>query len=108
MAAQVIDAHEGPRLHSIDIEESMQMIDLMLQDAGMPALGLNSLRLTQLVPIFDDHLPRPFHQRAESGEAQAALEKLHLLVGLIDNAWVDENLKRNGLALAFRQPVGGD
>ena len=61
------------------------MIDLMLQNARVPALGLQAARLAPLIPIFDGHLSRTFHQCAEPAQAQAAFEKFHLLFGLFDD-----------------------
>src|SRR5580658_4405078 len=88
--AEVVDAHEGSRLHMIDVEAAIQMIDLMLQDAGIPALSLHAPRLAAFIQVFDGHLPRTFHQGAETGQTEAAFKEIHALFGLLDNARIDQ------------------
>src|SRR5271165_1897376 len=38
----IVDGRERARVHPVDVERSVQVIDLMLQDARVPALGIDS------------------------------------------------------------------
>jgi hypothetical protein len=41
--------HEGPRIHTVDVEPAMEMVDLVLQDARMPPPCLDADRFGALV-----------------------------------------------------------
>ena len=50
----------------------MQMIDLMLQDARIPARRLDDLGISFVIQTVDPHLARPLHHGRKPGQAQAA------------------------------------
>src|SRR5688572_7376822 len=67
--------HERARQHAVDIEAPVQVVDLVLEDAGVPAARLDLDRLGALVQAGDPDGGVPGRQRPEAGDAQAALEE---------------------------------
>jgi hypothetical protein len=52
-AGPVVEGGEGAGQHAIDVEGALEMIDFVLEDAGVPAGGLDELRFGALVEVLD-------------------------------------------------------
>src|SRR5258708_3961957 len=73
----VFGAREGARHHAVDIEGSVQVVDLMLQDARVPATRLNADLLPLMIEAFHPHGTRTWHSCRVSPHTQAAFTKVH-------------------------------
>ncbi len=67
--------HESARVHAVDVERAVQVIDLVLQDAGVPALGVDKLWFAVFIEIAHAHAAVARHLGGVSGDAEAALEE---------------------------------
>ena len=55
MTPQVIEVRKRARLHTVDIQTTLQVIDLVLQYPREPAGGLEALRPGVFVEVFDGY-----------------------------------------------------
>src|SRR5580658_6154813 len=74
---EVFAPHERSRQHPVDVKRAVEMVDLVLQNAGIPAAGVNRHRLGALVQAIDSDGKRARHNGGEPGQAQASLEKFN-------------------------------
>ena len=79
------------------------MIDLVLQDAGVPASGIDLLRNSKLVEIVHPDPAVSRHLGGVSGDAEAALEEIDLRVAVHFQPGINEYVEGNALALALAQ-----
>src|SRR5262245_44056964 len=61
---QVLNRCKGARLHAINVQMTVQVVDLMLQNARKPTRRLQTFRLALFVEAFDDYAASAFHQCA--------------------------------------------
>src|SRR5688572_13103763 len=104
---QGLGGHERARLHAVDVDDAVQVIDLVLQDAGVPAAGPDRPRRARLVEALDPHGVRTGDHGDEAGEAQAALEVADRGVVLGHQHRVDDDVERHRLALAGAALLAG-
>jgi hypothetical protein len=62
-------------LHSINVKSAMQVIDLVLEDAGMPSRCMDDPRLSTLVQAMHAYFFRSPVPRGETRQTQAAFEE---------------------------------
>src|ERR1700693_1839122 len=84
------------------------MINFVLEDARVPAGGLDELRLGALVEVFDANSACPWDDGGKTGEAEAAFVEIFLFVAGVGDHWIDDHVKRDGAALSFGEVVGGE
>ncbi len=94
----VLARHEGARLHAVNVEPAIQVIDFMLQDAGVPALGFDELWLAALIEAVHADTAEARHLGGVTFHAQAAFEELELRIVGNFQSWIDEDVKGNGAA----------
>src|ERR1039458_2662936 len=85
----------------------MQVIDFMLQDAGVPSRSFNEARRTCFVQALHTHLTRARHNCGEAGHAEASLEELYIGRGLLVHHRVNDRMEGNWPALALSDLLGG-
>src|SRR5690349_7892954 len=62
MAGEILHGRERSRVHPVDVHRAVQVIDLVLQDTRVPALGHDRLRLAILIETLDESTCGPGHQ----------------------------------------------
>src|SRR5277367_3666102 len=67
-AGVVVEGGEGAGLHAVNVERAVEVIDFVLQDAGVPTGGWDGLRLTVLVQILDSNASRPGDDGGKAGK----------------------------------------
>ena len=96
------------RLHPVEKELSVQVIDLVLQRTGLETARLDCLRLPGARQSLDDDLGRAPNVGGEVGNAQATLS-CDLGSGRKHDAGVDEQyLPGAGIALGVERDVNDD
>ena len=78
--SQIFHGGKRTRLHPVDVEPPVQVIDLVLQNTREPAGGFQAPRLGLFVEVFDGDAMRALDQRAEARDAQAALKEIDRLL----------------------------
>src|SRR5216684_512368 len=71
----VLHRCQGTRIHMVDVDSAVQMVNLMLQNARIPSAGDDDLLLAFFVQTLHTHAMRARNQRHESVKAQASLKK---------------------------------
>jgi hypothetical protein len=71
------------------------VINLVLQDSGVPPNRSKCLWLCTTVEALDRRLSRARYKRRESGKAKASFEEFHRGLTGKSNLWIDDHLKRN-------------
>ncbi len=84
------------------------MIDFVLEDAGIPAGGLDELEFGALVEILDADGARAGNDGGKTGEAEAAFVEILHFVAAVGDDGIDDDVKRDGAALAFGEVGGGE
>jgi hypothetical protein len=107
-AGPVVQGGEGAGLHAIDVEGAVEMIDFVLEDAGVPAGGLDELWFGAFVEIFDADGAGAGNEGGKTGEAEAAFVEIPFFVAGVGDDGIDDDVKRNGAALAFGEVVGAE
>src|ERR1700722_8941415 len=74
----VVKRAEAAAPHAIDVQGSLQMIDLMLQNASVPALRLDVYGFSKLIQGFDRHLSSTRHHSEKTRQAETSLEKRNI------------------------------
>src|SRR5271165_5181287 len=100
MAAEIVYRHKRAGQHAVDVDGAVEMIDLVLQDSGVPAGGFDHLLLAVTPEAFDADAMRAGHYGGEAGHAQAAFEKLDRIAMERDYG-IDDDRKRNREAFAL-------
>lgn len=83
------------------------MIDFVLEDAGVPARGLDELGLGVLVEVFDADGEGAGDYGGKTGEAEAAFVEISCFVAAVGDYGIDDDVKRDGAAFAFGQVSRG-
>ncbi|EAU63665.1 hypothetical protein STIAU_2225 [Stigmatella aurantiaca DW4/3-1] len=99
----VLGGGEAPGLHPVQVEPPFQVVELVLENAGVPALGHQGHRGPVLVQRLHADTARPGHQRREAGHAQTPLVKFHQRRILHHQRGVDEDVEVHRLAFARGQ-----
>ena len=84
------------------------MVDLVLQDAGVPACSLEVPRSCLMVEVVDTHSTCAENERGEAGKAEAALEEILVGRGFQGQHRVDKDLKGNRRAFPLGEGLGAD
>src|SRR6185436_3147363 len=98
-------AGEGTSVHPVQIQRAIQVIDLVLQDPGVPALGVDGHRLTAVVEGIDAHRQGAGDLGQKAGDAQATLGEdsgsllHHLEAGVDDDVEGDRGAAADGQLL---------
>src|SRR5277367_392132 len=100
-AGVVVEGGEGAGLHAVNVERAVEVIDFVLQDAGVPTGGWDGLRLTVLVQILDSNAARPGDDGGKAGEAEATFVEILFFVAVIGDHGIDDDVKRDGPTLAL-------
>src|SRR5579864_8238821 len=79
------------------------MVDLMLQDARIPAARLNHFRFGSFIHAFHADAARTRRKRHQVVQAQAAFKIFNALFAQQRDLWIDDHLERHHMALALRQ-----
>ncbi len=106
--AVVVKGAECARVHAVDVESSVEVVYFVLQDAGVPAGSADGTRLAQVVEAIDADAGRARDERGESGKAEAALEEVGVRFRIEREDGIDQDVKRNRLALAFHEKFGAN
>ena len=106
-AGVVVEGGEGAGLHAVNVEGAVEVIDFVLEDAGVPAGGLDELGLGALVEVFHADGAGAGDDGGETGEAEAAFVEIFHFVARVDDHGIDDDVKRDGAALAFGEIVRG-
>ena len=106
-AGPVVEGGEGARLHAIDVEGAVEVIDFVLEDAGVPAGGLDELGLGALVEVFDADGAGAGDDGGKAGEAEAAFVEIFYFVAGVGDHGIDDDVERHGAAFAFGEVGGG-
>ena len=103
MPVVVLERAEAASPHAVDIECSSQVVDFVLQNARIPAFSFNADRFALMVKGFNQDRTSTRHDSNEAGKAETAFKEIDLRPRQKPDLRIDQNLKRNGCALAFRQ-----
>ena len=79
------------------------MIDLVLEDSGVPTRGFNHLRFSVLVEALDAHRASTRNYRRKSRQAEAAFVELDFLRAHLSNLRIDDDVKRHRFSFALGQ-----
>ncbi len=79
----------------------MEVVDFVLEDAGVPAGGEDRFFFGVFVPVGDANLSRSGHESGKTGEAEAAFEELGGVVADDFDFRVDDGVERHGRAFFF-------
>jgi hypothetical protein len=96
----IFHRREGSALHVIDVHGALQVIDLMLQDARVPARRNNHAFASVLIETLDRDFASTRDHSHEARQTQAAFEEFDFLIPEGRNAWIDDDVERNRPALA--------
>src|SRR5690348_11335982 len=105
MPVEIVHRAESAAAHAVDVKAAGKMIDLMLQDACVPAARLNDFFLAALIHAFDADGPSPRHKRGKPGQAEAAFEKGNGWVRRMQDARIHNHMEGNWLSFAFGEYV---
>ena len=79
-AGPVVEGGEGAGLHAVNVEGAVEMIYFVLEDAGVPAGGLDEVGLGALVEEFDADGAGAGDDGGKTGEAEAAFVEIFYFV----------------------------
>jgi hypothetical protein len=106
---EVFTPHEASSEHAIEIHRASQVIDLVLEDARIPALRMNRDRLGSFVQAIDAHRERTRNDRCKSRQAQAAFEEFNRCRRVIDGQdRIDDGVRRDWFSHARGKLIGGN
>ncbi len=93
----------------VHIHGAGKMVDLMLQNARVPATGFNDFRLSSFVHTFHAHAARTRRERHQVFQAKATFKIFNALFAKKRDSRIDDDVKWYRLALAvgqlLRRPV---
>ena len=73
---RILNGHQCTSFHSIDVQRAVQMIDLVLKNARVPTLRVDSYFFTPFIQTFNTNIQRAIHDRLVAFDAKATFEKL--------------------------------
>ena len=83
------------------------MIYFVLEDAGVPAGGLDEVRLGALVEVFDADGAGAGNDGGKTWEAEAAFVEIFYFFTRVGNYGIDDDVEGDGAAFAFGKVGGG-
>ncbi len=83
------------------------MVDLVLQNARIPARCLDAHRLTKMIQGLDQHPASARYNPRETGKAQTTFKESNFRRRDEMDSRIEQNMKRHRPALAFRQVSPG-
>ena len=86
----------------------MEVVDFVLEDAGVPAGGEDGFFFGVFVQVGDANLARAGDEGGKAGEAEAAFEELDVFNAEKFDFGVDDDVERDGGAFFFFQVGGWD
>ncbi len=101
---EVFHSHKGSRVHAVDVERALEMIDFMLEDAGIPAAGFDYFRLALMVETIDADLPGTRYGRGEASQAETAFEEVDTFISESDSR-IDDHVKWNWPSFALLESL---
>lgn len=104
MLIEIFHSHESSRVHPVDVERAVEVIDFMLEDASIPAACFNYFGLALVVQTIYAYAPGPRDDGGEASQAQTAFEKLDTLI-LQGDSRIDDHLEWNGRSFALLQDL---
>jgi len=75
MPGVVLQSGKAMGQHPIDIQRGVQMIDLMLEDTGIPSRCFNDLRFSLMIETTDANLLCSRNKRSKATQAQATFKE---------------------------------
>src|SRR5271154_3617616 len=102
-AGVIVEGGEGAGVHAVNVEGAVEGIDFVLEDAGVPAGGLDEVGLGALVEVFDADGAGAGDHGGKAGEAEAAFVEIFYFVAGIGDYGIDDDVKRDGAAFTFGQ-----
>jgi GNAT superfamily N-acetyltransferase len=107
----IFHRHERPRIHVVNVNPAVQMVDLMLQNARIPPAGIDGFLLALFVQAFHPYAMGTGHQSHQAVKAQTSLKEFNLVVVEQGDFRIDDHMKCNHGALAIGKlvfrPVSG-
>jgi hypothetical protein len=85
----------------------MEVVYFVLEDAGVPAGGLDEVGFGALVEEFDADGAGAGDDGGKTGEAEAAFVEIFYFVARVGDYGIDDDVKRDGAAFAFGKIGGG-
>jgi hypothetical protein len=107
-AGPVVQGGEGAGQHAIDVQGAAEVINFVLQDAGVPAAGLDELGFGALVEILDADGAGAGDDAGKAGEAEAAFVEISLFVAGVGDHRIDDDVEWDGAALPFGEVFRGE
>src|SRR5580658_3809363 len=107
MPVVILKRREAATPHTVDVQRSAQMVDFVLQDARIPARGLDAYRLTKMIQSLNQDQASARYDTRETGKAETTFKESNFRLRHKMNLRVDQNMKRHRAALAFRQVTLG-
>src|SRR2546426_7540768 len=90
------DVAEGPEVaHAVDVDDAVQVVGLVLDDAREEVLGVHFLPVALAVVILETHRDAARDHAAHVGHRQAALPAVLHLVGQGGHHGIDDDGERN-------------
>ena len=107
-AGPVVEGGEGAGLHAVNVEGAVEVIYFVLEDAGVPARGLDEVGFGALVEEFDADGAGTGDNGGKAWEAEAAFVEMFQFVAGVGDYGIDDDVERDGAAFAFGQVGGGE
>ena len=80
-------------VHSIDVESALQVINFVLENPGIPSVGIDGSRFSPLVQVFNADSLRPRHDGGKTRQAEAPLMELDFILSGPNDLGIDEHVK---------------
>ena len=80
VARIIVQRGEAVGVHAVDVESAVEVIDFVLEDAGVPAGGLDHAGTSAFIEALDADGAGARDGGHEAGDAEAAFEKFHVVV----------------------------
>ena len=106
-AGVIVHCGEGAGLHAVNVESAAEVIDFVLEDAGVPAGGLDEVGFGAFVEEFDADGAGAGDDGGKTWEAEAAFVKIFYFIAAVGDDGIDDYVKRDGVAFAFGEVVRG-
>jgi len=74
----VVRGHERPCVHTVDVQDPVQVVDLVLENAGVPPGAQRLVALALGIEPADPHRVGPLHQAAVTFDTQAPAKNVRV------------------------------
>ena len=102
----IVMGRKRPRLHPVDVQDAVEVIDLVLKDSGIPTLRLDHDRVGSFVQTVHMNTPRTRDNRCKTRHAEATFEEFDRFVAVNDQLRINYNVERYWPAFPFSQLLG--